>query len=187
MHVSEKDKLMTAYHEGGHTLANLLTEGTLPLHKVTILPRGPALGFTAMLPDKDYHSQTRKEIIAGIDVALGGRIAEELIYGNDKITTGCSSDMNKATDLAYAYVRTFGMNADVNLISASKDDLSDQFNFMIDEEVQRILKGSLDRTRKLILGNKWMLDKLAKELVVKETMSAKEVRDLLGLKKKKMA
>lgn len=181
MHVSEKDKLMTAYHEGGHTLINLLTDGTLPLHKVTILPRGPALGFTAMLPDKDYHSQTRKEIIARIDVALGGRIAEELIYGNEKITTGCSSDMNMATDLAYSYVRNFGMNADVSLISASKDDLSDQFNFMIDQEVQSILMRSLERTRKLILDHKGMLDSLAKELVKKETMDAAEVKELLGL------
>ena len=181
MHVSEEEKLMTAYHEGGHTLVNLLTPGTLPLHKVTILPRGPALGFTAMLPDKDYHSQTRREIISRIDVALGGRIAEELIYGNDRITTGCSSDMNQATDLAYAYVRTFGMNADVNLISANKKDFSDGFNYRIDQEVQRILELSLQRTRKLVLENKERLDKLATELVKKETMDAKEVKGLLDL------
>lgn len=182
MHVSEEEKLMTAYHEGGHTLVNLLTPGTLPLHKVTILPRGPALGFTAMLPDKDYHSQTKREIISGIDVALGGRIAEELIYGNDSITTGCSSDMNRATDLAYAYVRSFGMNADVNLISANKEDFSDGFNYIIDQEVQSILEKSLQRTRRLVLENKERLDKLAVELVKRETMDANEVKTLLDLK-----
>ena len=82
MLISEKDKLMTAYHEGGHTLAALFTEGATKLHKVTILPRGPALGFTSMIPESDKYNLTKKEIIASIDVAMGGRAAEEIIYGN---------------------------------------------------------------------------------------------------------
>ena len=79
---------MTAYHEGGHTLTALLTEGATPLHKVTILPRGGALGFTSMIPETDKFNYTKKTMIASIDVAMGGRAAEELVYGNDEITTG---------------------------------------------------------------------------------------------------
>ena len=182
MHVSEEDKLMTAYHEGGHTLVNLLTDGALPLHKVTILPRGPALGFTAMLPDKDYHSQTRKQILSHIDVALGGRIAEELIYGNEKITTGCSSDLQRATSLAYSFVRSYGMDSEACLISSDKKSLSEAFNYRIDQKVQNMLNESFLRTQNLLNINKDKLDKLADELVKKETLSAQQIRELLNLK-----
>ena len=132
MYIEEKDKLMTAYHEGGHTLVSLLTEGAVPLHKVTILPRGPALGFTSMVADKDTYSQTSKELLAYIDVALGGRVAEELFYGNENITTGCSSDLNRATDIAYAYIRSFGMDKNFSLSSGDKEMFSEKFNFEID-------------------------------------------------------
>lgn len=103
--VSDEDKLMTAYHEGGHALISLLTEGSTPLHKVTILPRGGALGFTSMIPEKDQLNMTKKSMKASIDVAMGGRAAEELFIGNDEITTGCSGDLQRASELAYAYVR----------------------------------------------------------------------------------
>lgn len=140
MHMLEKDKLLTAYHEGGHTLVNLLSKWTPSLHKVTILPRGQALGYTAFLPDEDKYSQTKDELISFIDVAFGGRIAEELIYGNEDITTGCSSDLNRATDIAYQYVRRFGMSESKFMLSANRDELSEDFNFQIDKEVQRILR-----------------------------------------------
>ena len=181
MKVSEEDKFQTAIHEGGHTLVNLLTEGTVPLHKVTILPRGPALGFTSMLPDKDKYSQSRSEILSQIDVLLGGRVAEELKFGNDFITTGCSSDLDRATKLAYAYVRDFAMNDSTNLISAKKKDMSEEFSFKIDQEVQKLLKESLDRTRNLLNQNMDKLEKLGEELVKKETMDAQEVKKLLNL------
>lgn len=132
MHISEKDKLHTAVHEGGHTLVNLLTSGTVPFHKVTILPRGPALGFTSMIPDRDQYSQSREELLGMMDVLLGGRVAEELRSGNDSITTGCSSDLNRATSIAYQYVRNFAMEEESNLLSAKREDLSDQYNFIID-------------------------------------------------------
>eukprot|EP00335_Anophryoides_haemophila_P000315 CAMPEP_0204821760 /NCGR_PEP_ID=MMETSP1018-20131115/131201_1 /ASSEMBLY_ACC=CAM_ASM_000518 /TAXON_ID=46462 /ORGANISM="Anophryoides haemophila, Strain AH6" /LENGTH=105 /DNA_ID=CAMNT_0051947433 /DNA_START=1199 /DNA_END=1516 /DNA_ORIENTATION=- len=105
MMITDKDKLITAYHEGGHTIAALLTEGATPLHKVTILPRGGALGFTSMIPETDRLNYTKRSMIASIDVAMGGRAAEELFLGNDEITSGCSSDLSKATELAYAFVK----------------------------------------------------------------------------------
>lgn len=91
-----------------------------------------------MLPDDDKYSQSKEELLAFIDVAMGGRVAEELIYGNDDITTGCSSDLTRATEIAYQYVRHFGMGDNL-LLSARKKDLSDRMNFEIDKEVQAVL------------------------------------------------
>jgi len=117
MVVSDKDKLITAYHEGGHALTSLLTDGATPLNKVTILPRGGALGFTSMVPETDMLNYTRKGILASIDVAMGGRAAEELFLGIDEVTSGCSSDLGKATELAYMYVKHLGMDEGISLIS----------------------------------------------------------------------
>lgn len=96
------------------------------------------LSFTSMLPDDDKYSQSKEELLAFIDVAMGGRVAEELIYGNEDITTGCSSDLTRATDIAYKYVRNYGMG-DKLLLVGRKKDLSEKMNFEIDREVQSIL------------------------------------------------
>eukprot|EP01017_Pseudomicrothorax_dubius_P016331 TRINITY_DN1853_c0_g1_i12.p1 TRINITY_DN1853_c0_g1~~TRINITY_DN1853_c0_g1_i12.p1 ORF type:complete len:670 (-),score=184.14 TRINITY_DN1853_c0_g1_i12:1040-3049(-) len=181
MVVSDQDKLLTAYHEGGHALASLLVEGATPLHKVTILPRGGALGYTAMLPEKDELNMNRKTIQAAIDVALGGRAAEEIIFGREKVTTGCSSDLKKATELAYLYVRSMGMNEDVSLISSDKSKMSDKYNYIVDCEVQKLLKTSLERVKDLLKENENKLQMLAIELIRKETISADEIRRLLNL------
>jgi len=176
MFVSDRDKLVTAYHEGGHALTSLLTEGATPLHKVTILPRGGALGFTAMIPNKEQLSQSKKEILASIDVAMGGRAAEELLLGPEDYTTGWSSDLQKATELAYAFVRYYGFKENVALISARKDVTSEKYNYLVDQEVQKILQESLVRVKGLLKTNESNLKNLAKELVVAETMSVDEVK-----------
>jgi len=183
MYIEEKDKLMTAYHEGGHTLVSLLTPGAIPLHKVTILPRGGALGFTSMVPENDITSQTSKEILAFIDVALGGRVAEELIYGDKKITTGCSSDISRATEMAYAYIRHYGMDKDFSILSGGKDSFSEHYNSLVDERVNKLLSSSLERTRNLITKNRSKLDSLANELLKAETLDAKQVRELLNIER----
>ncbi|CAD8199289.1 unnamed protein product [Paramecium pentaurelia] len=184
MHVSDKEKLMTAYHEGGHALTSLLTDGAMPLHKVTILPRGGALGFTAMLPEKDQLNYTRKGIIASIDVAMGGRAAEDLFLGKDDITSGCSNDLAKATDLAYMFVKQLGMDDKISLISIQSDRVktSDQFDYMVDMEVKKILEESYNRVKTLLKTNENKLKELATELVKKETLSAEEIRKLLHIK-----
>ena len=125
---------------GGHALVSLLTEGAVPLHKVTILPRGPALGFTSMVPEKDELSQSKKQLLAAIDVAMGGRVAEELLLGPDDYTTGWSSDLKHATEYAYTLVRRVGMREETVMISADRNMTSDQYNYMVDQEVQSILK-----------------------------------------------
>lgn len=103
--VTPEGKKMTAYHEAGHALIALKTPGSMPLHKVTVMPRGRALGITFQLPEADKDSYSRKEMTASIDVALGGRAAEELIYGKDDTTTGCSSDLERATQVAGSMVK----------------------------------------------------------------------------------
>ena len=179
--VSDKEKYMTAYHEGGHALVNLITKSSTPLHKVTILPRGGALGFTSMLPDQDTYYMNKAEVINQIQVALGGRVAEELIYGNDDVTTGCSSDMEKATEFAFKLLREYGMNRG-HLIARNKDDLSDGYNAQIDQKAQYILRENLEAVRSLLKKNRNMLEKIADALVKQETMSKNDIEVLLNVK-----
>jgi ATP-dependent metalloprotease len=182
MFVSDKAKLTTAYHEGGHALASLLTEGAMPLHKVTILPRGSSLGHTAMLPEEDDDlKMTRRSMLASIDVAMGGRAAEELAFGADELTSGCGSDLVNATNMAYEYVRGLGMVEGGSFIVADKDTTSDRYNHLVDKEVQKILKESNDRVKVLLKRNESSLSLLAQELIKKETVSADEVRKMLNL------
>lgn len=110
-------------------------------------------------------------MLAEIDVSMGGRVAEELIYGTDELTTGCLGDMKGATSLAYNYVRAFGMAENVSLIASDKKELSDRFNYEIDQEVQKILSESFHRVKGLLKTNRNKLDLLAKELVKRETMN----------------
>ena len=108
---------------GGHTLVSLLTEGATPLHKVTILPRGPALGFTSMVRKNDDLNHTKRGLLAMMDVSMGGRVAEEIYLGPDDYSSGWSSDIKNATNIAYAYVRQVGMS-DENIISAGLNETS---------------------------------------------------------------
>lgn len=180
MFVSQEEKLMTAFHEGGHALVNLLSPSPYDLHKVTILPRGGALGFTAMLPTEDGQLMNKTELLAQIRVALGGRVAEELVYGDQDITTGCSSDMQGATKLAYNYLRNFGME-DKHLLVRDSKQLSEEYNKEIDFLAQGILRRELQKTREILSKNRDKLDALAHQLVQKETMAKKEILDLLHL------
>jgi ATP-dependent metalloprotease len=138
-----EDKKLTAYHEGGHTLVALYTKGAIPLHKVTIIPRGRALGVTVMLPEDDVLNRTREEILASIDVAMGGRVAEELIYGPMNATTGASSDLQSATSAARGYVLNYGMSDKIGLISWSEEDFaraSPETKAAIEKEIKDMLE-----------------------------------------------
>ncbi|CAD8076171.1 unnamed protein product [Paramecium sonneborni] len=182
--INEKDKLVTAYHEGGHTVTNLLTEGAPSLHKVTILPRGDQLGYTSMIPELDQKPHSKKNILAQIDIAMGGRVAEDLFLGKDEITSGCSQDLALATDLAYQYVKQLGMSENSFLISIdhnSDNKTSTQFNYMVDLEVKKLLDDSYARVKRLLTDNEDMLQKVAFELLQKETLSAQEIKKLLNI------
>lgn len=108
--ITEESRKLTAYHEGGHALVAMLTKGASPVHKATIMPRGNALGMVMQLPDKDDKSMTRKQLLAMLDVCMGGRVAEELIFGGDNVTTGASQDLTSATQIARAMVTEYGFS-----------------------------------------------------------------------------
>lgn len=175
--IQQKDKVMTAYHEGGHALVAMLTKGSTPLYKATIMPRGDSLGHTQMLPELDQVSQSKMELMASIDVSMGGKVAEELIYGPDNVTTGCSSDLQNATKVAYIMVTMAGMseklgNVDLN---SNSNRLSSQTKEMIESEVRRLLEEGRERATKLLTTNRVQLERLANALVEYETLDKAEM------------
>ncbi|CCX06117.1 Similar to Mitochondrial inner membrane i-AAA protease supercomplex subunit YME1; acc. no. P32795 [Pyronema omphalodes CBS 100304] len=176
-----KERIMTAYHEGGHTLVGLFTEGHTPVYKVTIMPRGQALGITHYLPEGDQLSITKKQCLAQIDAALGGKIAEEIVYGPDNVTGGCASDLSAATRVARMMVMRLGMSDALGNVDLSDDyrDLSSGTKELIEDEVRRIIKESHDRATKLIMSKRKELDLIAQALVEYETLSADEIQKVL--------
>ncbi|KAF2165351.1 hypothetical protein M409DRAFT_67211 [Zasmidium cellare ATCC 36951] len=179
--IQQKDKLMTAYHEGGHALVAMLTEASTPLYKATIMPRGHALGITQMLPELDKVSETKKEIMAQIDVCMGGKVAEELIYGAENVTTGASSDITNATRLAYMMVTQAGMSEALGNIDLSSDyaRLSSETKQQIEHEVRRLVEEGRERAVKLLTTNREGLDRLATALVEYETLSKEEMEKVV--------
>ncbi|KAI9800702.1 MAG: hypothetical protein M1825_004024 [Sarcosagium campestre] len=177
MVIKDKDKLMTAYHEGGHALVAIFTHGADPLYKVTVLPRGQALGVTSQLPEIDRVSMARQEYIAQLDILMGGKMAEQLIYGADEVTSGAASDIQQATRIAYAMVTQMGFSdtlGDVDLDS-SYAKLSDSTKQHIEREVQRLIDEAGQRARSLLQSHKRDLETLARALVEYETLDKHEV------------
>ncbi|KAK4545897.1 hypothetical protein LTR36_002461 [Oleoguttula mirabilis] len=179
--IQPKDKAMTAYHEGGHALVALLTEGSTPLYKATIMPRGHALGLTMMLPELDKVSETKKELLARIDVCMGGKVAEELIYGADNVTTGASSDIQNATAVAYTMVTQAGMSEALGNVDLSTDyaRLSSETKQRIENEVRRLVEEGRERAVKLLTANREGLNRLANALVEYETLDRDEMEKVV--------
>ncbi|KAF9053689.1 ATP-dependent metallopeptidase Hfl [Hymenopellis radicata] len=174
--ISEKDKLSTAYHEGGHTLVALYTDGAMPLHKVTCIRRGHALGYTAMLPEDDVVSQSYKQMIAAMDVSMGGRVAEALIYGHDNISSGASSDIRSATQTATRMVKEWGFSSLGPVFFSGDHKPSPARALQIDDEISKLIKDSEARATALLTSKITELHRLAHALVEHETMDADEVR-----------
>ncbi|KAJ3275405.1 ATP-dependent zinc metalloprotease FTSH 4, mitochondrial [Terramyces sp. JEL0728] len=184
--ITPKNKEMTAYHEGGHTLVALYTRGAMPLHKVTVIPRGNALGVTVMLPEADSSNYTKEELFASLDVAMGGRVAEELIYGAQNVTTGASNDLENATRTARGMVLTYGMSDNIGLISWSEDDFaraSPATKAAIELEIKNMLNNSYARVTQLLKTRERELHQLAKALVEEETLDLEQVRKAISLRK----
>jgi ATP-dependent metalloprotease len=181
----EETNKNTAHHEAGHTIVAYFTPDAMPIHKVTIIPRGQSLGHTAFLPEKDTYQQTKAQILAQIDVAMGGRVAEELAFGIGKITTGAGDDLKRATDLAVAIVKQFGMGERVGLRNFASsfetngivavNDLGPQTSEAIDQEINRILQESYTRAKDIIVKHKNEHQLLADALFEHETLNAKEI------------
>ncbi|KIK57837.1 hypothetical protein GYMLUDRAFT_46049 [Collybiopsis luxurians FD-317 M1] len=173
--IDAKAKLATAYHEGGHALVALYTEGAMPLHKVTCIPRGHALGYTAMLPENDRFSVTYKEFLASIDVSMGGRVAEELIYGADKVTSGASGDIRNATSVARQMVKEWGFSKLGPVYYDDNTDYSPRRKDEIEEEVTKLIKEGQTRVTTLLKSRIDELHLLAKALVEHETLDKEQV------------
>jgi cell division protease FtsH len=193
MVMTEDEKKLTAYHEGGHALCMLYAEGHEPLHKVTIIPRGRALGITMFLPERDKYSQSKIEIKAMVASLFGGRVAEELIFGPDKVTTGAADDIRRATNLARRMVTEFGFSEKLGPLRYSENEeevflghsvtqrknVSDATAKVIDEEIRRIVDEGEQRAREILTEHLDELHSLAKGLLEYETLSAEEIRRII--------
>lgn len=176
MIISPDEKKTTAYHEAGHALVAMFTPGAMKLHKITIMPRGMALGITHFLPEMDKYSMEAQEYKASIDVSMGGKIAEELIYGPDKVTSGVSADLQNATRVAYAMVTQFGMSdklGNVDLYS-NHDTLSSETKHIVESEVRRMVEEGRIRATAILESKRKELDLLAKALIEYETIDKVE-------------
>ncbi|KAM0276961.1 hypothetical protein ACHAQH_006196 [Verticillium albo-atrum] len=180
--IGEKEKEMTAYHEAGHALVGYFNaQGPNKLYKVTILPRGQSLGHTAYLPEMDKYSYTHSDLKAIIETSLGGKLAEEIVYGSDKVTTGVSSDLQNATNIAFQMVAKYGMSDKLGSVeyNGRYRDLSSETRAMIEQEVQRFISEGQENVRALLTSKRKELDLLAKALVEYETLDVKEVEKVI--------
>lgn len=185
MVLTEESRRNTAYHEAGHAIAALYTPGATSLYKATILPRGSALGITFQLPDMDKYDQTKRELLARLDVCMGGKIAEEMTKGKDDVTSGCSSDLKNATQVARAMVTSFGMCDSIGPMELSENwaDWSADTRHLAEKEIRQLLISSEERTRKLLDERKEELERLAQGLLEYETLDKDEIEQVVkGLK-----
>jgi len=180
--ISLETMKMTAFHEAGHALVALKTDGADPIHKATIMPRGGALGMVMQLPDGDQTSMSKKEMLARLDVCMGGRVAEELIFGAENVTSGASNDIMQATRLAKRMVMQFGLSDKVGpvFVDEKKGKVSAETQRKIDEEVNALLSNSFQRAKKLLTTHRHELDIIAGGLMQYESLSGGEIVDLLN-------
>jgi cell division protease FtsH len=193
MVMSDDEKKTTAYHEGGHALVMLYTEGHEPLHKVTIIPRGRALGVTMFLPEQDKYSHSKFELEARLAGLFGGRVAEELIFGTEKVTTGASDDIKRATSLARRMVTEFGFSDKLGPLRYSENEeevflghsvtqrknMSDATAKLIDEEIRRVVEDGERKARQILTEHLQELHVLAKGLLEFETLSVDEIKRVI--------
>ncbi|KAF5797849.1 putative peptidase M41, AAA+ ATPase domain, ATPase, AAA-type, core, peptidase, FtsH [Helianthus annuus] len=182
--ISDEVRKLTAYHEGGHALVALHTDGAHPVHKATIVPRGMALGMVAQLPEKDETSVSRKEMLARLDVCMGGRVAEELIFGEDEVTSGASSDLEQATRLAREMVTKYGMSKEIGVVAHNYDDngksMSTETRLLIEKEVRELLEKAYNNAKNILTTYSKEHHALANALLQHETLSGKQIKELLA-------
>jgi len=193
MVISPKEKEKIAYHEVGHAIMSLMVPGSDALHKVSIIPRGMALGVTQQLPIDDKHIYDKEDLMGRILTLLGGRAAEEVFYGKEGITTGAENDLQRATELAYRMVSMWGMSERIGPIAVRRVanpflggmttsvDISEELRKEIDEEVKRILNWAYEETKRTIETYKEPLRAVVKKLLEKETISCEEFVEVLKL------
>ena len=194
MVMSEEEKKLTAYHEAGHAIVTINESAAYPIHKATIIPRGRALGMVMQLPERDEVSQTREQLHAQLAIAMGGRVAEEIIFGDDKVTTGAVSDIEQATKRARAMVMRAGLSKELGPVAygeneeevflgrsvARQQNMSEETAKKVDAEIRKIVDQGYDRARKVLTDKIEDLHKLAKALLTYETLSGEEIENLIN-------
>jgi len=187
--LSDEERRLVAYHEAGHALVGLTVPDADPLHKVTIIPRGRALGLTAYLPEEELHKYTKRSIESRLAMAYGGRVAEELVFGPEKVTTGAAQDIQQATNIARRMVTQFGMSAVVGPIAVGdreqeiflgrevvqRREISDRTAQIVDEEVRSILTHAYSDATRILTERRAALDRLAAALLERETLEREQV------------
>jgi cell division protease FtsH len=193
MVMSEEEKLNTAYHESGHAIVGYLVPEHDPVYKVTIIPRGRALGVTMYLPEEDRYSMSKQRLESTISSLFGGRIAEEMVNGKSGVTTGASNDIERATEIARNMVTKWGLSDRLGPLTYSEDDgeiflgrsvtqhkqVSDETAHTIDEEVRNIIDANYKRAKKILDDNVDILHSMAKALIKYETIDATQIKDIM--------
>ncbi|GEB37642.1 ATP-dependent zinc metalloprotease FtsH [Gluconacetobacter liquefaciens] len=191
--MSEDEKKMTAFHEGGHALVAIMTPGADPVHKATIIPRGRALGLVMSLPEGDRYSKSRAKCLGELTLAMGGRAAEEIIFGADNVSNGASGDIKMATDLARRMVSEWGMSDKLGMIAygdngqevflghsvTQNKNVSEETVREIDDEIKRLIDSAYARARTMLIEHVDDLHRLANALLEYETLSGEEIRQVL--------
>ncbi|MCE2926067.1 MAG: ATP-dependent zinc metalloprotease FtsH [Rickettsiales bacterium] len=194
MVMSEEEKTMTAYHEGGHALVSLYEPASDPIHKATIIPRGRALGMVMRLPESDKLSYKREKMYADLAVSMGGRVAEEIIFGHEKVSSGASSDIKYATSLARAMVTEWGMSDKIGPLFYGSDQqevflgysmgqqtrtVSNEMANVIDAEIKGLVQSAHEKAQKILTDNLDQLHAIAKALLEYETLSGDEIKAIM--------
>jgi cell division protease FtsH len=193
MVMTEDEKKLTAYHEGGHALVALSVPATDPVHKATIIPRGRALGMVMQLPERDKFSMTYEQMTSRLAILFGGRVAEEIIFGKQKVTSGASSDIGQATKLARAMVTKWGFSDLLGAVEygenqeevflghsvARNQNVSEDTAKLIDQEVKRLVRAGEEEARRILTTKIDDLHTLAKALLEYETLSGDEIVNAL--------
>ena len=194
MAMDEKEKQLTAYHEAGHAICSLNVKDTDPIHKATIIPRGRALGMVQQLPEKDKYSYTRAQMLSRLTILMGGRVAEEIKFGYDAVTSGASSDINAATNLARAMVTEWGMSDILGPIRYSENsnevflgrsvtqnqNMSEETARLVDAEIKRLITDGYEEAKKILQKHQKDWEKLAQALMEYETLTGEDIKDVLA-------
>ncbi|WP_419641663.1 ATP-dependent zinc metalloprotease FtsH, partial [Thiolapillus sp.] len=194
MVMKDEEKKQTAYHEAGHAIVGLMVPSHDPVYKVSIIPRGRALGVTMFLPEEDRYSQSRELLESQISSLYGGRIAEELIFGDDHVTTGASNDIKRATEIARNMVTRWGLSDRLGPLAYGEEEeevflgrsvtqhknVSDETAHIIDEEIRNVIDRNYDRSRRILKENIDKLHAMAQALIKYETIDSQQIEDIMA-------
>jgi cell division protease FtsH len=194
MVMSDEEKKLTAYHEAGHAIVGLLVPAHDPVYKVSIIPRGRALGVTMFLPEEDRYSFSKERLESQISSLFGGRLAEEIIFGQDSVTTGASNDIHRATEIARNMVTKWGLSEKLGPLTYSEEEgevflghavtthktVSEETAHIIDEEIRNVIDRNYRRAERLLNENMGKLHTMAEALIKYETIDTEQIQDIMA-------